>query len=84
VYKKDYMPGYTGHVPTRIDRFGATAGQIKKEILADMGKHSALMARLNSFTNQRGKMFTNNDKRQNKREIFGNRSRFANNWIAGP
>lgn len=78
------MPGYTGHVPTRVDRFGATAGQIKKEILADMGKHSALMARLNSFTINRGKMFSNDGKKPNKREIFGNRSRFANNWIAGP
>jgi hypothetical protein len=25
-YKKDYLPGYTGHVPTRTERFGSTAG----------------------------------------------------------
>jgi len=25
-FKKDFMPGYTGHVPTRSIRFGATAG----------------------------------------------------------
>ena len=78
------MPGYTGHVPTKVDRFGATAGQIKKEILADMGKHSALMARLNGFTAKRGRMFSNDGKKANKKEVFGNRSRFANNWIAGP
>lgn len=78
------MPGYTGHVPTKVDRFGATAGQIKKEILADMGKHSALMARLNNFTAKKGRMFSNDAKKTNKREVFGNRSRFANNWIAGP
>jgi len=32
-FKKDYMPGYTGHVPTKSVRFGGTAGQIKREIL---------------------------------------------------
>jgi hypothetical protein len=60
------MPGYTGHVPTKVDRFGATAGQIKKEILADMGKHSNLMARLNMFTAKRGRMFSNDGKKNNK------------------
>ena len=32
-FKVDYMPGYTGHVPTKSVRFGGTAGQIKREIL---------------------------------------------------
>ena len=44
-YHKDYMPGYTGHVPSRNDRFGATAGQIKREILNDFGKHPITMTR---------------------------------------
>lgn len=38
-YKKDYLPGYTGHVPSKNERFGATTGVIKKEILADSGIH---------------------------------------------
>jgi len=25
-YKKDYLPGYTGHVPSKTERFGQTAG----------------------------------------------------------
>ena len=25
-FKKDFMPGYTGHVPTKTQRFGASAG----------------------------------------------------------
>jgi hypothetical protein len=28
-FNKDYLPGYTGFVPTRVDRFGATSGSIK-------------------------------------------------------
>ncbi len=25
-YTKEYLPGYTGHVPSKNERFGATAG----------------------------------------------------------
>ncbi len=25
-YKKEYLPGYTGHVPSKMERFGATSG----------------------------------------------------------
>ena len=25
-YAKEYLPGYTGHVPSKQERFGATAG----------------------------------------------------------
>ena len=42
-YKKEYLPGYTGHVPSRNERFGATAGQIKREILTDLGKHPIMI-----------------------------------------
>jgi hypothetical protein len=39
LYKKEYLPGYTGHVPSKNERFGSTAGQIKREILFDEGMH---------------------------------------------
>jgi len=38
-YQKDYLPGYTGHVPSKNERFGSTAGQIKKEIMEDKGQN---------------------------------------------
>jgi hypothetical protein len=44
-YTKEYLPGYTGHVPSKNERFGATAGQIKREILADDGKHPISLTR---------------------------------------
>ena len=25
-YKKDYIPGYNGHVPSKMERFGNTSG----------------------------------------------------------
>ena len=45
-YHKEYLPGYTGHVPSKNERFGATAGQIKREILTDFGKHPITMTRI--------------------------------------
>jgi hypothetical protein len=29
-YKKEYLPGYTGHVPKKNEIFGCTAGDINK------------------------------------------------------
>ena len=32
VYRKEYLPGYTGHVPKKNDIFGCTAGDINRII----------------------------------------------------
>ena len=32
-FSKEYMPGYTGHVPTKVDQFGMTAGDVNKTII---------------------------------------------------
>ena len=44
-FKKQYLPGYTGHVPSKNERFGATAGMIQSDILSDSGKHPITMTR---------------------------------------
>ena len=31
-YKKEYLPGYTGHVPKKNEIFGCTAGDINRII----------------------------------------------------
>jgi hypothetical protein len=82
-YGKEYLPGYTGHVPSKNERFGATAGQIKREILNDRGKHPVT---LNTETPQDGRLYSDKytpyvDK---NKAIFGNQSRFAKNWACGP
>ncbi len=38
-FGKEYLPGYTGHVPSKNERFGATTGQIKRDVHLDRGKH---------------------------------------------
>ena len=33
VFKKEYLPGYTGFVPKKGDLFGMTAGEINKKLI---------------------------------------------------
>jgi len=83
IYAKEYLPGYTGHVPSKNERFGATAGQIKREILLDRGKHPIT---LQTSPNEKDRWYSSNftPKINPNKEIFGNKSRFAQNWVCGP
>ena len=36
-WAREYLPGYTGHVPLKNDLFGKTAGTINKEICESGG-----------------------------------------------
>ena len=42
-FGKDFLPGYTGHVPSKNERFGATNGQIKREVHQDRGRHPIIL-----------------------------------------
>lgn len=84
-YVKEYLPGYTGHVPSKNERFGATAGQIKREILEDAGKHPILLQSEKEM-DETGRLYSSNfvpavDK---NKIVYGNMSRYAKNWINGP
>jgi len=41
-FRKEYLPGYTGFVPTKNDRFGMTSGEINKIIVRDEGNISLI------------------------------------------
>jgi hypothetical protein len=41
-YKKEYLPGYTGHVPQKNNIFGCTAGDINKIVAEKIVKPSNL------------------------------------------
>jgi hypothetical protein len=85
VFKKDYMPGYTGHVPTKADRFGASQGQIKREILNDRGCYKTMLANIKSRSqNKTSSSFCSKPATLENKLIYGNLSIFAKNWVAGP
>jgi hypothetical protein len=71
------MPGYTGNVPTKNDRFGSTAGSIQMSILKDKGRYpTAFDANLKRSCNIYGVKLPHD---KNK-IIHGNHSRFGKNW----
>jgi hypothetical protein len=37
-FKKEYLPGYTGHVPKKMEVFGQTAGETNRIIINQSGK----------------------------------------------
>lgn len=39
-FNKEYLPGYTGHVPAKNDMFGMTAGDINRKIVEGGGSAS--------------------------------------------
>ena len=85
-YSKNYLPGYTGFVPSKQERFGATAGQIRNEILRDGGRSPIMMRTLAPREDQAKRFYSPSyvqpiDK---NKIIFGNHSRYAKNWIGGP
>ena len=82
-FKKQYLPGYTGHVPSKNERFGATAGQIQSEILSDRGRHPITIER---FQDDSRRLYSSRfvPKIDKNKTIYGNYSRFAKNWACGP
>lgn len=84
-YTKEYLPGYTGHVPSKNERFGATAGQIKREILADQGKHPIILDSLRERDDSK-RLYSSTfvPPIDDNKIIYGNLSRYAKNWMNGP
>ncbi len=94
LFSKTYLPGYTGHVPSKIDFFGMTEGEVNKAVVFNGGREmpSRPMTSMNVGSthgigfypapkNARREVIGKN---KPSIEIFGNTSRFASNWIGGP
>ena len=32
-FNKEYMPGYTGHLPMKVDQFDITTGEVNRQII---------------------------------------------------
>lgn len=82
MWAREYLPGYTGHVPLKNDLFGKTAGTINREI-CDSGGNEANMGRLALKQSMMGTVDLPTCAKMNK-DVFGNMSKYAENWISGP
>lgn len=81
-YYKEYLPGYSGHVPSKNERFGGTAGQIKREILHDRGVHPIKIKKIATMKDERARMYSSVyvPRIDKNKKIFGNNSREGVNW----
>jgi len=82
-YKKEYLPGYTGFVPQKNEMFGMTAGDINRQII-DGGRSATLHYPTGSTHAKRFYRVNYTPANKPNKDIFGNWSRYARNWIAGP
>ena len=82
-FKKEYLPGYTGHVPAKNDMFGMTAGDINRIIIDNGGSAQRVYPKGSTHAERFYKLNYTPANKPNK-DIFGNWSKFARNWIAGP
>lgn len=83
VFNKEYLPGYTGHVPTKNDMFGMTAGDINKHIVVNGGHVSYPQPMGSTYAHRFYNQSTTPSNKPNK-DIFGNWSKYSINWVAGP
>ena len=87
-YTKEYLPGYTGHVPQKNNIFGCTAGDINR-IVAEKGTKPSNLdvdnAAQTSSLPQR--TFYSKPPAMDlvaEKLPVGNRSKAGNNWVGGP
>ena len=94
-FRKEYLPGYTGHVPKKMEVFGCTAGETNKIIIETarrslgMGgdpRESAYMTNGRSIAHAKRTLYSHKPSTDEKGEViqFGNASRLGANWIGGP
>lgn len=87
-YRKQYLPGYTGHVPKKNEVYGCTAGDINKIITGtgykpsnhdvDIAVGKPMYAQRDFYSKPPGQ-----DKLNDEIKI-GNHSKFGDNWLGGP
>lgn len=87
-YKKNYLPGYTGHVPQKNELFGCTAGDINK-IVTKTGKKpgndDVQVAISKPYSNKNDYFVSAQTKDDANEQIkYGNHSKNGENWIGGP
>ena len=87
-YKKNYLPGYTGHVPKKNEIFGCTAGDINK-IITHTGekpsKYDVDVAISKPYYEQNDYLVNPPAKDAATEALqFGNNSMAGQNWIGGP
>ena len=87
-YRKEYLPGYTGHVPKKNEIYGCTAGDINKIIAKTSEKPSNYDVDVSvgkpSFATREFYSKPPTKDLDGEMVQFGNNSKVGNNWLGGP
>ena len=87
-YKKEYLPGYTGHVPKKNEVYGCTAGDINKIITNTGYKPSNFDVDISVGKPQYAQRdFYSKPPQQdhaNEAIMYTNGSKAGDNWLGGP
>jgi len=81
-WNREYLPGYTGFVPTKNTLFGKTSGSINREISLTGGRQEELdNLELSRHKEQISDLPAS---KSINVDVYGNHSKSAVNWISGP
>ena len=87
-YEKNYLPGYTGHVPKKNEIYGCTAGDINNLLTGEKQKpsaHDVDIAVCKPSYKQTDYFVDPPAQNLELDEVkYGNHSRKGENWIGGP
>lgn len=78
-YVREYIPGYTGHIPAKMGTFAVTAGRINRQLVINTKTKYTVPLERQYYTRCITHLRGNGDK-----DKYGYRSRHGISWIAGP
>ena len=81
-WNREYLPGYTGFVPTKNNLFGKTSGSINREISLTGGSQADLDQL--ELTRHKAHMVDLPASKSINVDVYSNHSKNSVNWICGP
>ena len=87
-YKKEYLPGYTGHAPKKNEVYGCTAGDINRIIMGGGTKPSNYDVDVSvgkpSYATRENYSKPPIVDQDGTAVTYGNNSKKGDNWLGGP
>lgn len=78
-YVSEFIPGYTGYIPQKMNTFAMTSGEINRQLLQNKKVPQATPQEKLYYTKSVPHLLTDGDKIK-----YGYRSRYGISWITGP
>ena len=87
-FKKEYLPGYTGHCPKKNEVYGCTAGDINRIIMGTSNRPSNfdvdVLQGKPSYATRENYSKPPTVNKEGGAVTYGNNSKKGDNWLGGP